>query len=418
MRRLFTGLLSLALSLVFMTMAIPAHATLADAQWVCTHQSTHTAAQIAWAETLVPGCVVTPTPAPAPTPVPPAPPGGMKVTSSTGLLTGLMNAKGGETFLLAPGGYSLKLSGKSFATPVTITSADPANRVQINYMKLASVAGITFRKIDFARGAVPAGTDVNSQTIAMGVGSSNLSFDQVYVHGSLDGNARNDAVGMIFNGGSNIAVTNSRFQQLGRAAQFFGISAVTVAKNDVREIRSDGFDFSAVSNALIDGNFFTNFQRVATDHPDAVQFQTAGSSRSSADIVIRNNVLLPGSGNGTQGIFMRDEVGTLPYKRVTIANNLLVGNGMENGITISNGADITITGNSVLSPIDGDVFWIRLGPIAGKKLVSGNIAMRGGQKTPTDLFNAAQLSQLTLVNVAKISAAALVVPAWGYQPVQ
>jgi hypothetical protein len=257
---------------------------------------------------------------------------------------------------------------------------------------------------------------VNSQTIATANGGGNLTFDQVYVHGSLDGNARNDAVGIILWGIKGATISNSRFQQLGRAAQFFGCSNLTVSRNDVREIRSDGFDFSAVSNALIDGNFFTNFQRVASDHPDAIQFQTAGSSRSSTDIVIRNNVLLPGLGNGTQGVFMRDEVGTLPYKRVTISNNLLVGNGMENGITISNGADVTIGGNSVLSPIDGNLFWIRLGTISGTKAVYGNVAMKGGQKTPQQAFSAAQLSLLTTANLPNLTAAQLAVPGIGYQP--
>jgi len=341
----------------------------------------------------------------------------LTASSSSGLLTILMNAKGGETILLAPGGYSLKMGSKTYSSPVIIISADQTHRASISYMKLTGVSGVTFRQVNFSRGSVPAGVDVNSQTIAMGVGSSNLSFDHVYVHGSLDGNARNDAVGMIFNGGRNIAVTNSRFQQLGRAAQFFGISNVNVSGNDVREIRTDGLDFSAVVGANITANFFTNFQRFSTDHPDAIQFQTAGSTRSSTDIVISNNVLLPGVGNGTQGIFMRDEVGTLPYKRVSIVNNMLVGNGMENGITISNGADITISNNSVLSPTNGDLFWIRLGPISGTKTVSGNIAMKGGQKTPQQVMTAAQLSLLTLANVSKItSATQLVVPGIGYHP--
>jgi hypothetical protein len=338
-------------------------------------------------------------------------------TSSSGLLTLLMNARGGETILLAPGGYSLKMGSKVYSSPVIIVSADQTHRASIGYMKLTSVSGLTFRQVNFSRGSVPAGVDVNSQTIAMGVGSSNLSFDHVYVHGSLDGNARNDAVGLIFNGGKNIAVTNSRFQQLGRAAQFFGISNVNISGNDVREVRTDGFDFSAVVGASIDRNFFTNFQRVSTDHPDAIQFQTAGSTKPSTDIVITNNVLLPGVGNGTQGIFMRDEVGSLPYTRVKIANNMLVGNGMENGITVSNGRDLTVSGNSVLSPIDGDLFWIRIGTIAGTKTVTGNIAMKGGQKTPQQVMTAAQLSLLTLANVAKIKdAAQLAVAGIGYQP--
>jgi hypothetical protein len=421
MRRLLTGLLSLAISLVFMTVAIPAHATLADAQWVCAHQSTHTAAQIAWAETLVPGCVVTPTPAPDPTPVPPAPPSGMKVTSSTGLLTALMNAKGGETFTLAPGSYSITLSSKSYAAPVTITSADLSKPAVIGWLKLTNVSQIAFRHVEIARKAAnPIVTEALKETLAKVSGGSNITLDYVHFHGSLDGDATNDVSGIAISGVSNLSITNSEFQETMRALQLGANTNVLIAHNDVHNVRSDGFDLAQCSRVTIDGNWFHDFDRGSADHPDAIQFWTQGTTRPSTDIVIINNRIETRGGTGMQGIFLADQVGNLPYERVRVENNIVIGKNMPNGIFPSHVNGLTVRNNTVVSPVDdSNPVWIRVDRSTGVSVI-GNIAdmFNGVSASGNKLTSASgiDLKLLTTANVAKLTAAQLIVPGIGYQP--
>src|SRR5690606_37311848 len=105
------------------------------------------------------------------------------------------------------------------------------------------------------------------------------------------------------------------------------------------------------------------------------------------DIVIRNNVIETGSGSGMQGVFLRDETGVLPYQRVTIDNNIVIGKNMSNGIMVSHGNDVRITNNTVISPTD-DSYPVRIrlggdGPVTNVTSY-GNVADSGGQKLTTE----------------------------------
>ena len=54
-----------------------------------------------------------------------------------------------------------------------------------------------------------------------------------------------------------------------------------------------------------------------------------------------------GSGTIVQGIFISDEVGTLPYQRVTVTDNVIVG-AMYNGIAVAGANDAKLTNNTVI----------------------------------------------------------------------
>ncbi len=190
----------------------------------------------------------------------------------------------------------------------------------------------------------------------------------------MDGDPRNDGVGLNVGNVKGIKVVNSEFEQLGRGAMFDSSTNVTVANNMFHELRSDGLNFSAVTNVLIDGNSFTNFHPISADHPDAIQFWTANTTKASTDIVIRNNVMLQGSGDSMQGIFMWDEVETLPYQRVTIQNNLVYEQNWPNGVVVYNGKDVNITGNTLLSPSgDATLVGIRANKI-DRGIITRNVA--------------------------------------------
>jgi hypothetical protein len=56
----------------------------------------------------------------------------INVSSAAGLMSALTNARGGETIVLASGNYGdLNLSSRTFASAVTIKSADPGDPAKI-----------------------------------------------------------------------------------------------------------------------------------------------------------------------------------------------------------------------------------------------------------------------------------------------
>lgn len=274
-------------------------------------------------------------------------------------MTALGSAKGGDTILLKAGDYSglsTKYLSLNFTTPVTITSADPSHQATFTTFLLNKVNGLTFSNVEFkvAVGKYDFGV----------TNSSNIHFDNVYFHGSLDNDSSNDQSGIGFQNSTNISITNSEFEQLNRAVSVSSSKNFKFAGNDLHDLRSDGIDLAQVSNVEISGNSFKNFRPVGSDHPDAIQFWTTGTTEASRDIVIKDNVIMKGEGADTQGIFLRDQVGTLPYENVTIANNLIVGTGY-NGITVKGAKDVTFANNKLITFAGGNNTWLLADRIDG-----------------------------------------------------
>ncbi len=333
----------------------------------------------------------------------------------------LTQLKSGDTLQLGAGAYSFVLSSKAFTSNVTITSLDPANPARLSWMKVTDTSNLTFKNLEVGRSL--GSTETIDSSLSKVNGGSNITFDTVHFHGSMDGNPTNDGTGITFGGVNGIKLINSEFEQLGRGAVFGSSTNITIANNRFHDIRSDGIDFSAVTNVVIDGNHFTNFSRISSDHPDAIQFWTTNTTRPSTDIVIRNNVILEGNGSGMQGIFMRDELGTLPYERVTIENNLIYETNMSNGITVMGGKDITIRGNTVLSPSEDTVpVWIRVENVTGgtvtKNLTDKFYTGSNTSVSITDnLLTASSglsASLLSFANLASMTTSQLYVSGYGY----
>ena len=272
------------------------------------------------------------------------------VYNQADLATKLAAARGGETFVLAPGNYGLlTIKSRNFATPITITSADANNPAKIEQINITGSRGIAFTGLDMGSPLSASETASACHNTAQITNSSYISFDRVHVYGSLDGNPTNDRDGLNFRGSNNIAVTNSTFEQLSRGLLIGSSQDVTLSGNMFKNMSTDGMDFAAVQRVAITGNTFTNFTPKAGDHPDAIQFWTSGTTVASSDISITNNKIMMGGPEGTQGIFLRDETGALPYQRVTIDNNLVYINSGYNGITVAGGNTIAVTNNTVVS---------------------------------------------------------------------
>lgn len=284
----------------------------------------------------------------------------------------LASASGGDTLRLAPGDYvKARLSRPAFDKPVTIEAADPASPPRFT-------GGLT---IDFLGNVRFVGVDVAladaSAEWAQAVrvyGGAGLDFVGGRVSGRVAADGTRSGYGLVIDKVSGLLIHKMAFADLSRGVLVSNSDKIGVSWNHFDHLGSDGVDFAACNDVLVADNSFGQIHPRPADHPDAIQFWTEGTTRPSERIVIARNIVRRGAGPGYQGIFLKDEVGTLPYRHVQIVDNLLVGTGYH-GIHCNHGEDVEVSGNELLS-VDADTGrnWILLQGITGEKVV-GNGAI-------------------------------------------
>lgn len=257
----------------------------------------------------------------------------------------------GDVLQLAPGVYSgfttKYVKAWDLARPIIVTSADPGAPATITDFTVQGAQGLIFRDLRLnATNPVPRSYGF------IFAGSQGLGFERVTVHGSLDGDPSNDPFGLQLRGCADIWVRDSVFTELNRGLLVGTTERVRVTGNRFHLLRSDGMDFAQVKDVEITDNHIRDIYRAPTDHPDAIQFWTSGTTAPSSDVLIARNLIERGVGGAMQGIFIRDELG-LPYERLTIADNLVVGTGWNALRIVGNATkptrEITIRGNELIT---------------------------------------------------------------------
>lgn len=285
------------------------------------------------------------------------------VSNSTQFNAAIAQAQGGDSIVLASGNYgSLTIQNKNFSSYVTVQAASGAS-VHFDGLSVLSSKNLSFAGIDVGR-TLNAG---EPEWTRMGDvrDSSNLKFDNMKFHGSLDGDPSNDGYGLYATNVSGLSVTNTEFTELYRGTAVQTSTNVRLANNDFHLIRSDGVIGYGTDNIMIDGNSFSNFHPVLGDHADAIQFFNTNLTKGASNITIQNNVVMQTyySGvdtTGLQGFFISDG-GDAGYKNVLIQNNLLYSNNQYNGIMVTDATGVQIIGNSTVSDsTDSKQLWIRL----------------------------------------------------------
>lgn len=349
------------------------------------------------------------------------------VISRAGLIDALARAESGDRIILSAGNYgAIDIRERVFSADVTIQSASAGQPALIETITISNSAHLAFRSLVIGRALKPGEADYSRMVSIRS--SNNLKFDSINFHGSLDNNPRNDGHGLVFNGGRGLEISNSSFTEFDRAVQVASATDVAIKNTRFFGLRSDGLNFADVQRVVIDRNSFRDFSVGVGDHPDAIQFWTTGTTRSSTDIVITNNQIFQGRGAGTQGIFLTDQVGSLPYQNVRIENNLLYVFDGYNGIMVANARGVQIIGNSVLSEqSDNQKFWIRLEKTEGA-IVRNNIAdsivnqNNAGMTLTNNVFLDKDPSFAKRIGglsaQANATVAGLIVPGIGYQTPQ
>jgi len=288
------------------------------------------------------------------------------VKDAAGLTAALKAAQSGDVIKLAAGDYSaMMLTGLKYAGTVTVTSLDPGNMASLNGLILRDSQNLKFQGLEFK--VSPSGYDNPFQVS----GSTNIAFDGLKVHGSLNDNPGDDHDAMLIRGSKNVSVTNSEFQELRNAISHLENDGLNFSDNYFHDLRTDGIRGGGSDNVVIKGNHFTSFHMKDGDHPDAIQFWTTNTTVAAKNIEVSGNVVTRGDGDPIQGIFFRDQVGGLPYENVKITDNLVVG-GMYNGIALGAGIGVVISNNTVVGLADQES-WIRISDITNLTLTN-NIA--------------------------------------------
>lgn len=347
------------------------------------------------------------------------------VKNQAELLTALKNAKGGETIKLLAGNYgTVNINNYNFASTVNIVSADPGSRALLEQLSINGSSNIAVQGLDLIR---PASTVETNATLNSVFNSRNISFDDVHIRGALADPTLSSATGLVIRSSAGVTVTNSTFDHIGSGLNVSGSSDIVLKDNSLSELRRDGMILSAVTRVTIDGNMITNMHPAAGDHPDFVQFYTNGTTTASSDITVTNNLFLQGSGEAAQGVFMQDEVGTLPFVNVNISNNLVYTNGLSNGIFVKGGKNVVISSNSAISRTDDTTpVWIFMANVTGGS-ISNNIADRisTGSNTAVTIGDNSMLEQSgatlrSLGNIndpASVQLADLLIDRVGFHPV-
>lgn len=281
------------------------------------------------------------------------------------LTAALRSAQGGDTILLSAGTYSgLSLQNLNFDTAVTIKSADPAHLAVITDFTLSASKGLAFSTLDFTA----ASSTVDGYAFRVS-SSTNISFDSLSVHGSMDGSAANDENGFLIRDSSGVSVTNSDFQQLYTAINHLDDNGLKFSGNVIHDIRMDGIRGGGSSNVEVSGNLFYSFHAQTGDHDDAIQFWTVGAKAASTNMLVTNNIVLRGAGDPIQGIFI-EAGGDQPLTGIKIIDNSVTG-GMYNAIHVWQGKDVLIQGNTVTAYQDMQS-WIRVEHGVGVTLLNNS----------------------------------------------
>ncbi len=278
---------------------------------------------------------------------------GTLVSNSAELQSAISSAAPGDTIIMAPGNYSgIGINAANFSSAVTITSSNLSQLAVLSNFSINGSSGLRFSHLEFST--------VGSTDPYYGfrVGScQDIQFDNLKVHGTMDGDPRNDITGFLIRESSNISVSNSEFQQLSAAINHLDCDHLVFTGNNFHDLSADGIAGGGSSWVTISNNVFSNFITEPGVHPDAIQFWTYNTTASAHDLTITNNTYSRGAGNPSQGIFVGNEL-SIPYQNVTIDGNSITG-GLYHGITVGMAQGLSVTNNTV-QPYTDQPSWIDL----------------------------------------------------------
>jgi nitrous oxidase accessory protein NosD len=263
----------------------------------------------------------------------------------------LDRARAGDVIVLAPGDYpAVSFSRRTFDKPVVIE----AGTATLNGFSASHLEGLEIRGGVFH--LPPAVVKPSNGRLNYGFG---LRFDSVKnirltnlsvsgpgaAPGVIDG-PYGEGSGVLFNGGEDVEVSNSRFVGLKNGIAMANVKGFRFADNKFAGLRSDGMSIGTSWNGVIEGNDCRDTRIRDLEHPDCIQLWSRATSPPTSDIVIRKNR----AEGRTQGILMsnkmRNGVNDGGFDRIVIEDNDLYV-GFPNAIALVEARDSVVRNNRI-----------------------------------------------------------------------
>lgn len=287
----------------------------------------------------------------------------MLVYSVPQLLAALKASAAGAVITLAPGDWRL-VTITGFQGAVTINGPGAVlYDLTIQYSSGLDLEGLELSTIGHAPGEWGAANTIGFYVL----NSSNITLNGFKVHGAPNGTLATEISGLQVRASDHVTVSNGDFHNLHWAVEDVDDSYLQIIGNHFHDNMDDGLRGGGSSNVLVQGNACDSNHPDGgdTDHPDCIQFWSEAGVVPH-DITITGNSYTRGAGLPTQGIFISDQIGNLPFVRLTIENNTITGAGY-NGITVNDAAGLVMK-NNIVCPYPDQQSWITLEVIAGGTL--------------------------------------------------
>ncbi len=278
-------------------------------------------------------------------------------------LSAALKGRGADTVIvLKQGNYGdFAFNAKESPLALNLVAADPSkppvfSSLSITNANGVSISGVTFTPKDdvkFANGLTLRGCEDVKLTNNTFVGGPN----------GMDMQQR----GLLIDRSSNVVVHDNDFSGLMRGAIFSETRGIELTDNTLHHLRSEGFNFAGAKDVEISGNDMRDFQPVAGDHADFIQFWTRGTKTVSENIHIHDNTMIQAkTGLSVQGIFM-DNDDSIPYRNIVVENNVIQ-SGAPRGILIENAIGAKVANNTALA-VDGADFKLNISVIDSHNVI-------------------------------------------------
>lgn len=268
----------------------------------------------------------------------------------------------GGTILLPGGTYAglFLREGGAEGSPLVLRAADPGNPPRFPALEMQKVGHVVLDGLTLDYRFAP-GDQISTRPFIISE-SRDIRLVRVLIDGDDARGTGGVDDGFGFGIGLNvlysqdITIEGAEIRGFHRGIGVGEVDGFTLTGSLIHDLRSDGMNFSQVTDVRIEDNVIRDFRRPpkSDDHADMIQFWTVGTDEPSKNIVIRNNVLNSGRELYTQSIFMRNELvdqgdagRELYYRDITIEGNVVI-NAHLHGITVGEAIGVTIANNTLI----------------------------------------------------------------------
>jgi nitrous oxidase accessory protein NosD len=251
------------------------------------------------------------------------------VGTAAELRTALLGARPGDTVLLAPADYgNFNFDRFRFTDGfVNIRSADPANRARFGQLLMRGTTGLAISGLDIQSSISP--------VINIGSGSNIRLAGNRIRGGTANADPFDDPqTGLWVRGSQNVVVASNDFQDLRLGALIQRSTSVAIRHNNFIHLR-EGLNVAAATRGDIANNHFERFSPNygIGEHPDVIQFWNRNETQGVTHFTIRNNFLSMGNNGAIHGIFLGNEIPTIPHSNLEVSGNVYYGSALH-GISL------------------------------------------------------------------------------------